>query len=86
MHWLDKLTLTNIRRIPQILLDIAALQSRVAALEAAVVDSVGNRVITSASSPQGVIDATVPTICLVSTVDGIQTYRNLGTGINGWES
>jgi hypothetical protein len=86
MHWLDKQTLTNIRRIPQMLLDIATLKSQVASLQAAIVASVGARVITSASSPQGVIDATVPTICLVSTPEGIQTYTNAGTGINGWQS
>lgn len=86
MHWLDKATLTNIRRIPQMLLDILALQNRVSSLETAIIASVSPRVIVSASSPQGVIDATVPTICLVSTPEGIQTYRNLGTGINGWES
>lgn len=44
------------------------------------------RVISNSVSPQGVLDCSVPTICLVSTPDGIQTYRNLGTGINGWES
>lgn len=67
--------------------EIDGLQDAVAALWRAVgPGTTAPRVTTYASSPQGALDCSVPTICLVSTPEGIQTYRNLGTGINGWES
>lgn len=78
----------NARRIRLQQSEIDGLQDAIAALWAAIGGSstATPRVISNSGSPQGVLDCSIPTICLVSTADGIQTYRNLGTGINGWES
>lgn len=78
----------NARRLRLQQSEIDGLQDAIAALWLAIGGSSTStpRVISSASSPQGVLTCTIPTICLVSTPEGIQTYRNLGTGINGWES
>jgi hypothetical protein len=67
--------------------EIAGLEAAIARLWAAVgPGTTAPRVTTFATSPQGALDCSVPTICLVTTSEGIQTYRNTGTGINGWES
>lgn len=78
----------NARRIRLQQSEIDGLQDAIADIWTAIGGSstATPRVISNSGSPQGSVNATVPTICLVSTADGIQTYRNLGTGINGWES
>ena len=81
MYWAARRAKLNKR-------SIEGLQSAIAALWAAIGGSstATPRVISNSVSPQGVLDCNIPTICLVETADGIQTYRNVGTGINGWES
>jgi hypothetical protein len=76
----------NARRLRLQQSEIDGLQDAIAALWLAVGGATAPRVVSNVGTPQGTLDATVPTICLVSTPEGIQTYRNLGTGINGWES